>query len=97
MNFLNPLHTPEMIARQIAQTNRFDVTRGTGRSTSLALRAISDAIANPFKPVRLEDHSDAPRSSDHLAAIVKDMILSLGLEHMKVEYRNGGQYLQFGA
>lgn len=85
MSKLNPLHTPEMIAQVISATDEyFDPKRGSGRSTALALRYISDAIENPRAPIRIKDHHDSVQADRLLAEIVKKMIFKLELKHMHV-------------
>lgn len=85
MSKLNPLHTPEMIARVISATGEyFDPKRGSGRSTALALRYISVAIEHPRAPIRIKDHHDSVQADRQLAEIVKMMIFKLELKHMYV-------------
>lgn len=102
MSKLNPLHTPEMIARVISTTGEyFDPKRGSGRSTALALRYISDAIEHPRAPIRIKDHYDSAQADRHLAEIVKMMIFKLDLKHMYVWDQQGegnrvNFYVSFG-
>ena len=85
MSKLNPLHTPEMIAQVISATGEyFDPKRGSGRSTALALRYISDAIEHPRAPIRIKDHHDSAQADRQLTEIVKMMIFKLELKHMYV-------------
>ena len=85
MSKLNPLHTPEMIAQVISATGEyFDPKRGSGRSTVLALRYISNAIEHPLTPIIIKDHHDSVQADRQLAEIVKMMIFKLELKHMYV-------------
>ena len=85
MSKLNPLHTPEMIAQVISTTGEyFDPKRGSGRSTALALRYISNAIEHPLTPIIIKDHHDSVQADRQLAEIVKMMIFKLELKHMYV-------------
>ncbi len=100
MSKLNPLHTPEMIAQVIADTGEyFDTKQCSGRSTALALRYISDAIAHPRTPINIKDHLDSVEADLKLAEIVKRIILKLDLKHMYVwdEYTERMRvYVSFG-
>ena len=102
MSKLNPLHTPEMIAQVISATGEyFDPKRGSGRSTALALRYISDAIGHPQVPIRIKDHHDSVLADRLLAENVKKMIFKLELKHMYVwdQLREGDRvkfYVSFG-
>ena len=55
---LNPLHTPEMIAATLKTNGRFDLERGTGRSTAAKLAMLSKAIASPYTLVFPNDHRE---------------------------------------
>ena len=102
MSKLNPLHTPEMIAQVISTTGEyFDPKRGSGRSTVLALRYISNAIEHPLTPIIIKDHHDSVQADRQLAEIVKMMIFKLELKHMYVwdRLREGDRvnfYVSFG-
>lgn len=102
MSKLNPLHTPEMIAQVISATGEyFDPKRGSGRSTALALRYISDAIEHPRTPIKIKDHHDSIEADRHLAELVKKMVFKLELKHMYVwvQLREGDRvkfYVSFG-
>ena len=102
MSKLNPLHTPEMIAQVISTTGEyFDPKRGSGRSTALALRYISNAIEHPLTPIIIKDHHDSVQADRQLAEIVKMMIFKLELKHMYVwnQYHGGDRvkfYVSFG-
>ena len=97
MSKLNPLHTPEMIAQVISATGEyFDPKRGSGRSTALALRYISDAIGHPLIPIRIIDHHDSVQADRLLAENVKKMIFKLELKHMYVwDQRRDGDRVKF--
>lgn len=102
MSKLNPLHTPEMITQVISATcEYFDPRRGSGRSTALALRYISEAIDHPRVPIRIKDHHDSAQADRLLAENVKKMIFKLELKHMYVwdQLREGDRvkfYVSFG-
>ena len=102
MSKLNPLHTPEMIAQVISITGEyFDPKRGSGRSTVLALRYISNAIEHPLTPIIIKDHHDSVQADRQLAEIVKMMIFKLELKHMYVWDQQGEGdrvkfYISFG-
>ena len=102
MSKLNPLHTPEMIERVISTTGEyFDSKRGSGRSTALALRYISDAIQHPRAPIRIKDHHDSVQADRQLVENVKMMIFKLELKHMYVWDQQGegnrvNFYVSFG-
>ena len=102
MSKLNPLHTPEMIAQVISTTGEyFDPKCGSGRSTALALRYISDAIGHPRVPIRIKDHHDSVQADRQLMENVKMMIFKLKLKHMYVwdQQRDGDRvklYVSFG-
>ena len=102
MSKLNPLHTPEMIAQVISTTGEyFDPKCGSGRSTALALRYISDAIEHPRAPIRIRDHHDSVQADRQLVENVKMMIFKLELKHMYVwdQLREGDSvkfYVSFG-
>ena len=97
MSKLNPLHTPEMIERVISTTgDYFDSKQGSGRSTALALRYISDAIGHPRVPIRIMDHHDSVQADRLLAENVKMMIFKLELKHMYVwDRRRDGDRVKF--
>jgi hypothetical protein len=61
--------------------------RRTGKTTAIALRAISDAIANPGRRVPLIDHfyPDQRRADRHLADMARAYIHMLGLQFMTVK------------
>lgn len=97
MSKLNPLHTPEMIAQVISTTGEyFDSKWGSGRSTALALRYISDAIGHPRVPIRIMDHHNSVQADRLLAENVKMMIFKLELKHMYVwGQHHGGDRVKF--
>ena len=97
MSKLNPLHTPEMIAQVISATGEyFDPKRGSGRSTVLALRYISNAIEHPLTPIIIKDHHDSVQADRQLAEIVKMMIFKLELKHMYVWNQYHGEDIVTG-
>lgn len=63
--------------------------RGTGRTTSMVLKAIAAAISNPGSEVRIYDHARIHRQTklmaDHAAAQARDTIYKLGLESIDVK------------
>lgn len=59
--------------------------RRSGRSTSLALRYLSEAIANPRREIRVYDHHPTPAADRFLLDTVLDITKQLGLEHMEFD------------
>lgn len=66
--------------------------RGTGISTSLALRCISDAIATPNTWIVVIDHIDSPNTNKSLLLMCKALVTDMNLKFFTYEYqRNTGQ------
>lgn len=79
---LHPLHDPKWVAEIIASTGQYPGSRGTGRTTALALEAIAQAIRNPGKVVEVCDHSG--HLPKYAATVVIGIVRSLGLRHMHI-------------
>lgn len=61
--------------------------RGTGKSTALALNALSRAILTPNTWVEIRDHVDTPRLNQALMFMCKELANELELKHFRYEYR----------
>src|SRR5688572_1073006 len=57
-----------------------DINRNTGRTTALALRHLSDAIANPGKPITVSDHFDTQQAHESLLGLIGKIGCQLGLD-----------------
>lgn len=85
MSSYNPLLTPEVYAERYHREGFVDPVRCSGRTTSIALRSIADAIDNPGVPQDLKDHHGSLRSDGDLSAKVDYMLSRLGLnKHTQV-------------
>jgi hypothetical protein len=92
---LNPLHTPEFIAKHVANTGfYFPEERATGRSTAQALRAIAAAINQPYTAIDLKDHSGTPGGNRYLLEQAKKMVAQLELKHFV--FNTARTTIQFG-
>jgi hypothetical protein len=86
MDKLHPLHTVTRLAQEMASTGCYpDHNQRTGRTTVLALKAITSALANPGMAVQLHDHVPTRESNKLLAELVRDFVGRLGLQHVHVE------------
>ena len=79
----HPLHSDELIAR--LRENGDTLQRCTGRSTIIALKAITRALENPGYWVKLEDHHRSPLANRHLANMVADLVTKLDFKHFILE------------
>lgn len=61
--------------------------RGIGRSTALALNALSRAILTPNTWVEIQDHENTPRLNQALMFMCKELANELELKHFRYEYR----------
>ena len=77
----HPLHDKEFLA-MVGDKN---TDRRTGRSTALAFRYISEAIANPGKPIRIFDHHGTNEADRMLAGMIGDIIHKTGLKHLRIK------------
>lgn len=75
------------------QANKY---RRTGRSTAIALKAISDAIRDPGMLIPLIDHYRGRQSAQHLRLMVDGAVRALELREMNLIDRNGAYFLCFG-
>ena len=81
---MHPLHTVELIKQTVEATgDYFDRNRRTGRTTAMALLAISTAISCPFRWQYLRDHTGG--DDEYFFEMVRDMIGVLGLQHFYFE------------
>lgn len=80
-NKLHPLQSPTRIAEEILLTGRMpDLSRGTGRTTVLALEYIKKSLEKPYSEWHVQDHSTAVAADLHLLCLIQDMTKSLGLK-----------------
>jgi hypothetical protein len=90
---LNPLHSVEWLCDMIRVTGEyFDTSRRTGRTTALALKAIAEAIENPWVWVPLKDHHNTILANESMSNIVRSMVHVMQLEHFV--FRKGA--IRFG-
>lgn len=75
------------------ETNR---SRRTGRTTSIALRKISEAIREPGQPIPLIDHHPGRKAAHHLFLMVGGIVRDLDLREMNLIDRAGAYFLCFG-
>lgn len=81
---LHPLHTIEWVVDQVKATGCYpDVGRMTGRTTVLALRFLTEALANPHKEIAVRDHCDTAYSHRCLIEQIHEMCRALGLANVK--------------
>lgn len=83
---INPLHQDTQRTGDVLTILMLSDNRGTGRTTAIALRAIADAIDNPYKPVKLKDHHPTKSADAMLAQATELIVWRLGLRHMQVMY-----------
>lgn len=88
----NPLR--EAMARSRFFDNG-DTDRATGRTTSIALKAILDSIRLPGVPIPLIDHVDSPITNKHLADMVRDLIECVEFRYIRVSSRGEKFYVTF--
>lgn len=77
----HPLHDEKFLA----MVGNKDTDRRTGRSTALAFRYISEAIANPGKPIRIFDHHGTNEADKMLAQMIGEIIEKTGLEYLRIK------------
>lgn len=88
MSRMHPLHTPELISQTVLATGEyFDIVRGTGRTTSRVLSAISHAITYPYKWHSVCDHVGG--DDEYFFEMLRDIIGCLGLKEF---YFNKDKY-----
>ncbi|QHJ82048.1 MAG: hypothetical protein [Bacteriophage sp.] len=98
---LHPLHEPEALLQGMLASREYPSrVRRTGRSTALALTYIAQAIASPYTPIPLRDHSHEHSESygcrSWFAGYVVSTCQQLGLSHMRAVTYKGEFCLQFG-
>lgn len=80
---LHPLHSVEFLTDMMRHTGRYpDIDRCTGRTTILALKFLTEALANPYKPVEVRDHYPTRASHERLTYEIDCMAKRLGLKHV---------------
>jgi hypothetical protein len=62
--------------------------RMRGRSTAMALRTISEAMLNPGRAIKIEDHINLHASRERLYEVVKEALENLGLECFVIDHGN---------
>lgn len=96
---LHPLHSQfivELWDKDQAGGYQANKCRRTGRTTAIALKAISDAISEPGRLIPLIDHHRGFEAARHLRHMVDDSVLALELREMNLIDRNGTYFLCFG-
>lgn len=96
---LHPLHSQgivELWDRDQAGGYQANKSRRTGRTTAIALKAISDAIREPGRLIPLIDHHRGFEAARHLRHVVDDSVHALELREMNLIDRNGTYFLCFG-
>ena len=69
--------------------------RGTGKSLGLALETIGKALQNPSKPLQILDHYGTQGANEHLAFMIEDVILELGLSFLETAKDDGKFYIRY--
>ena len=96
---LHPLHCQRLVHlwdRFEAGGYQANKCRRTGRTTAVALKAISDAIREPGMLIPLIDHHRGREAAHHLRTVVDDSVRALELREMNLIDRNGTYFLCFG-
>lgn len=82
---LHPLHTPEFVCAQIQQTGEyFDKRRKTGRTTSDALKLLSNCINNPYSPMVIKDHSGTSAGDKLMRSVLHNLIRYMKLKEFYI-------------
>lgn len=80
---IHPLHSIDFLADMMRNTGCYpDVERCTGRTTILALKFLTEALSNPYKPVEVRDHYPTRASHSRLTYEIACMAHRLGLQHI---------------
>lgn len=80
---LHPLHTAEYLDEMVRLTGRYpDPDRRTGRTTVLALQAITQALKNPHQPITVRDHFENNSSHREVLRTALQMAECIGLKHL---------------
>jgi hypothetical protein len=61
------------------------VERCSGRSTTIALETIAEAMKTPDKSVRVKDHHPSAQADNHLADMICEYIDRLGFSGFKLD------------
>lgn len=87
----NQLVSDQRRADHLVQTGQYyPEERGSGRSTTIALIALVEAMKNPGVPVPLKDHHDSRAADEFLARGLRTMIDQLGLRLVQVQRSKRG-------
>ena len=95
----HPLHTQDFVDRLNATTPggyAAHMTRRTGRTTAVALEAISKAIRSPGTTLYFEDHHPGQAAARNLASLIRDVAERLRLSEINVATKAGRVELRFG-
>lgn len=95
----HPLHTQDFVDRLNATTPggyAAHMTRRTGRTTAIALEAISKAIRSPGTTLYFEDHHPGQAAARNLASLIRDVAERLRLSEINVATKAGRVELRFG-
>lgn len=95
----HPLHTQDFVDRLNATTPggyAAHMTRRTGRTTAIALEAISKAIRSPGTTLYFEDHHPGQAAARNLASLIRDVAERLRLSEINVTTKAGRVELRFG-
>lgn len=80
---LNPLHSIDWIVGMMRFSGEYvDPARATGRTTSLALRLLAQAIATPHVWVDIRDHHPTHAASQNLRRLMQEIADRLNLKHL---------------
>lgn len=83
-NKLHPLHSIEWVCNYIRTTGAYpDARSATGRTTALALKAVSEAISNPGVPCIVADHDGGSKRA--ILDALHMVIGRLDLKYMSLE------------
>lgn len=90
----NPRMTREMWADFIRNKGRdlalANVARASGRTTAVALSAIGAAMREPGKAIYVVDHAHTPMAVEGLVNRTKQLVTSMGLEHISIRLTHLG-------
>lgn len=71
------------------------MTRGTGRSTAIALKLMAAAINNPGVMIQVKDHHGTLMADKHLFNKIQAMCHDLGFRYSFIQ-QQGDFYIKFG-
>lgn len=95
----HPLHTQDFVDNLNRTTPggyAAHMERRTGRTTAIALQAISKAIRHPGKPIYCEDHHAGSQAARHMTSLIRDTIARLNLQGIEVSQKGDRVELLFG-